>query len=51
MKPTNPPRILLVEDDPVSRAFLVAAVEALPAAGVAAADCAPARGLASQYPG
>jgi CheY-like chemotaxis protein/HPt (histidine-containing phosphotransfer) domain-containing protein len=51
MKPTNPPRILLVEDDPVSRAFLVAAVEALPAAVDAAADCAQARGLASQSPG
>jgi inosine-uridine nucleoside N-ribohydrolase len=26
-----PPRVLLVEDDPVSRAFLSAAVQALPA--------------------
>jgi CheY-like chemotaxis protein/HPt (histidine-containing phosphotransfer) domain-containing protein len=51
MKPTNPPRILLVEDDPVSRAFLVAAVEALPAAVDAAADCAQARRLASHSPG
>jgi CheY-like chemotaxis protein len=45
MKPTNPPRILLVEDDPVSRAFLVAAVEALPAVGDGAAHCAQARRL------
>lgn len=50
MKPTNPPRILLVEDDPVSRAFLAAAVEALPAVVDAAADCARARQLASQSP-
>ena len=51
MKPTRTPRILLVEDDPVSRVFLVAAVEALPAAVDAAADCAQARRLASQPPG
>ena len=51
MKPTNPPRILLVEDDPVSRAFLAAAAEALPSTIDAAADCAQARQLASQPPG
>jgi CheY-like chemotaxis protein/HPt (histidine-containing phosphotransfer) domain-containing protein len=51
MKPTPVPRILLVEDDPVSRAFLAAAVEALPAQVDAAADCAQARQLASQFPG
>ncbi|MCA1714136.1 MAG: response regulator [Gammaproteobacteria bacterium] len=38
MKPTTLPRLLLVEDDPVSRAFLAAACEALPAV-VDAADC------------
>lgn len=31
MKSTPAPRVLLVEDDPVSRAFLTAAVQALPA--------------------
>jgi DNA-binding response OmpR family regulator len=36
------PRILLVEDDPVSRAFLAAAVEALPARVVAVDTCAQA---------
>ena len=36
------PRILLVEDDPVSRAFLSAAIEALPATVEAVADCASA---------
>lgn len=51
MKPTPMPRILLVEDDPVSRAFLAAAVEALPAVVDAAADCAQARQLASRHPG
>ena len=51
MKPTRVPRILLVEDDSVSRAFLAAAVEALPAQVEAAADCAQARQLASQLPG
>ena len=51
MKPTNPPRILLVEDDPVSRAFLAAAVETLPCRVDVAADCAQARQLASQPPG
>ena len=38
MKATTLPRLLLVEDDPVSRAFLSAACEALPAV-VDAADC------------
>jgi CheY-like chemotaxis protein/HPt (histidine-containing phosphotransfer) domain-containing protein len=51
MKTTPMPRILLVEDDAVSRAFLAAAVEALPAMVDAAADCAQARQLASQHPG
>lgn len=50
MKPTPTPRILLVEDDPVSRAFLAAALEALPAHVDAAADCAQARQLAAQPP-
>lgn len=36
------PRILLVEDDPVSRSFLDAAAEALPATVVGAASCAEA---------
>ena len=36
------PRILLVEDDPVSRAFLSAAIEALPATVDAVGDCASA---------
>ncbi|NUS39162.1 MAG: response regulator [Lysobacter sp.] len=36
------PKILLVEDDPVSRAFLAAAIEALPATVDAVADCAAA---------
>lgn len=48
MKPTNLPRILLVEDDPASRAFLAAALEALPVQVDAAADCAQARRLAAQ---
>ncbi|MFC7301633.1 response regulator [Cognatiluteimonas weifangensis] len=43
MKPTTRPRILLVEDDPVSRAFLSAALEALPAQVDAAASCGQAR--------
>ena len=51
MKPTRTPRILLVEDDPVSRAFLATAVEALPALVDAAANCAQARQLASQPSG
>ena len=44
------PRILLVEDDPVSRAFLLAALEALPAQVEVAADCADARRLAAAAP-
>jgi CheY-like chemotaxis protein len=36
------PRVLLVEDDPVGRAFLVEALEGLPVVLVAAADCAAA---------
>lgn len=45
---TTLPRILLVEDDPVSRAFLAAAAEALPAAVDAAASLAEARRLAAR---
>lgn len=41
------PNILLVEDDPVSRAFLEAATAALPAAVASAADAASARRLAN----
>ena len=41
------PRVLLVEDDPVSRAFLQAAAEGLPAHVDAAADCAEAARLAA----
>lgn len=48
MKPTPMPRILLVEDDPSSRAFLAAAAEALPAVVDAAGDCAQARQLAAR---
>ncbi len=47
MPATPLPRILLVEDDPVSRAFLAAAIEALPAEVDVAADCAQARRLAA----
>jgi CheY-like chemotaxis protein len=43
----NPPRILLVEDDPVSRAFLGAAVHALPAVVDAADSMAAAMALAA----
>lgn len=48
---SQPPRVLLVEDDPVSRAFLGAAIQALPAA-VDAADsmaAALALGTAGRY--
>lgn len=38
-----PPRVLLLEDDPVSAAFLTAALEALPATVVAATTLAEAR--------
>ena len=48
MKPTTMPRILLVEDDPASRAFLTAAAEALPSVVDAAGDCAHARHLAAR---
>lgn len=41
------PNILLVEDDPVSRAFLEAATTALPATVATAADAASARALAN----
>ena len=44
------PRILLVEDDPVSRAFLAAAVEALPADVEAVANCAEAERHAAREP-
>jgi DNA-binding response OmpR family regulator len=43
----SPPRILLVEDDPVSRAFLGAAVHALPAVVDAADSMAAAMALAA----
>jgi len=42
-----PPRVLLVEDDPVSRAFLSAAIHALPAAVDAADSMAAALALAA----
>ena len=42
---TSPPRILLVEDDPVSRQFLSAAVQALPATVDAADSMAAAIAL------
>lgn len=41
------PNILLVEDDPVSRAFLEAATAALPASVAVAGDAAAARALAN----
>jgi DNA-binding response OmpR family regulator len=41
------PNILLVEDDPVSRAFLEAATAALPATVATAGDAASARALAN----
>ena len=43
------PRILLVEDDPTSRAFLLAATEALPAHVDAAATMAEALALATHH--
>lgn len=52
--PSNPsrpvalPRILLLEDDPVSAAFLAAGIEALPAAVDLAGSLAEARGIAEQ---
>ncbi len=51
-RPMNPPilpRLLLVEDDPVSRAFLSAACEALPAVVDAADSVAAALTLASTH--
>lgn len=45
------PRILLVEDDPVSQAFLVAALESLQAQVDAASSCAQARRLCTDAPG
>lgn len=45
------PRILLVEDDPVSQAFLVAALESTPAYVDAVASCAQARQLCAETPG
>ena len=49
MNPTEPtlPRILLVEDDPVSQAFLAAAIEAMPAIVDRAESLAAARELAT----
>ena len=52
--PMNPihatlPRILLVEDDPVSQAFLAAAIEALPATVDRAGSLADARTLAERH--
>ena len=52
--PMNPnhatlPRILLVEDDPVSQAFLAAAIEALPATVDRAGSLADARTLAQRH--
>ena len=44
-----PPRILLLEDDPVSAAFLSAAIESLPARVDAAGTLAEARALASAH--
>lgn len=44
------PRILLVEDDSVSRAFLAAATEALPATVDAVANCAEAERHAARTP-
>jgi CheY-like chemotaxis protein/HPt (histidine-containing phosphotransfer) domain-containing protein len=51
MNPNNAtlPRILLVEDDPVSQAFLAAAIEALPAVVDRAGSLAAARRLAAGH--
>lgn len=49
MNPASLPRILLVEDDPVSRAFLAAAAEGLPARVDQAATVAEARALAGGH--
>lgn len=45
----RPPRVLLVEDDPVSQAFLVAAIQALPAVVDIADSVASALDLASRH--
>ena len=45
----HPPRVLLVEDDPVSREFLVAATQALPAMVDIADSVASALDLASRH--
>lgn len=47
--PLPPPRILLVEDDPVSGAFLAAAIAALPVEVDVAASCATALQLATDH--
>ncbi|QNP40999.1 response regulator [Lysobacter solisilvae (ex Woo and Kim 2020)] len=47
---TSAPRVLLVEDDPVSRAFLTVAVQALPATVDAADSMAAAIALAAAGP-
>jgi CheY-like chemotaxis protein/HPt (histidine-containing phosphotransfer) domain-containing protein len=47
---STPPRVLLVEDDPVSRAFLGAAIQALPAMVDAADSVAAAMALATASP-
>jgi len=51
MNPSRPapPRILLVEDDPVSQAFLAAAIEAFPAIVDRAGSLAAARDLAAGH--
>lgn len=46
---TAPPRVLLVEDDPVSRAFLLAAAQATPAVVDSAGGVREARALASRH--
>lgn len=47
MKPLLPPRVLLVEDDPISRAFLTAAVQGVPAEVDSADSLAAALALAN----
>lgn len=49
MKPPQVPRVLLVEDDPVSRAFLTAAVQAVPAEVDSADNLAAALSLAQAH--
>lgn len=48
--PKPSPRVLLVEDDPASRAFLAAAMAAMPAVVVEAAGCRAALALADREP-